>query len=261
MCRLVSCEMTIFEGAVVNDGTDEPTAPLGYNRRVSVSNRPSTPNQGRLPLARDPVMNRTSFIVSQANSEALAAVEGWRDWPDPRLVLVGPPNAGKSHLAAIWAEASGARRADGWRLGEELRSPLLVEDADRLEAGEAMFHLLNAAETTRPVLMTARIPPRDWVTTIPDLRSRLNALRVIELSPPDDPILLGLIEKFFRERNIKPEPDVASFLARRIERSAAAAAEIVARIDEAAAAERREVNRAFAGRVLQRTIQAPDLFE
>jgi chromosomal replication initiation ATPase DnaA len=109
--------------------------------------------------------------------------------------------------------------------------------------------------------MTARTPPREWQTTIPDLRSRLNALRVIELAAPDDDVLLGLLEKFFRERNIKPDPDVAPYLAIRIERSAAAAAAIVARIDEAAAAERREITRAFASRIFEREAQARDLFD
>ncbi len=218
--------------------------------------------QGRLALAREPALDRASFIVSPANAEALAAVEGWRDWPDPRLVLVGPAEAGKSHLAEIWARATGARRlGGGGALVTDPVAAVLIEDADRHAAGEAIFHLLNAADALRPMLMTARMPPRDWVTAIPDLRSRLNALRVVELAPPDDNVLLGLIDKFFRERNIRPEPDVAPFLARRIERSAASAAEIVERIDEAAAAERREINRAFASRILDQATRAPDLFE
>ena len=207
-------------------------------------------------------MDRASFIISPGNAEALAAIDGWRAWPDPRLVLVGPPDAGKSHLAAIWAEATGARTVEGsLDLGGDAPSAVVVEDADRPEAGEAMFHLLNAAEAGRAVLMTARTPPRDWPTALPDLRSRLNALRVIELGPPDDSVLLGLLEKFFRERNIRPEPDVAPYLAHRIERSAAAAAAIVARIDEAAAAERREITRAFAGRIFDREAKARDLFD
>ena len=199
------------------------------------------------------MLDRASFIVSPGNAEALAAIDGWRDWPDPRLVLVGPADAGKSHLAAIWARATGARTVRGKLdlVGHSGR-PIVVEDADRGDAGEAMFHLLNSAEAGRPVLMTARTPPRDWVTVLPDLRSRLNALRVIELAPPDDGVLLGLLDKFFRERNIKPEAGVAPFLAHRIERSAAAASAIVASIDEAAAAERREITRAFARRILER---------
>jgi chromosomal replication initiation ATPase DnaA len=213
-------------------------------------------------LTRDPALDRASFIVSPGNAEALAAIDGWRKWPDPRLVLVGPANAGKSHLAAIWMEATGALRISGnLDLVGYSGSAILLEDADRLEAGEAMFHLLNAAAAGRPVLMTARKPPREWATVIPDLRSRLNALRVIELAAPDDEILLGLLDKFFRERNIKPDPDVAPYLALRIERSAAAAAAIVARIDEAAAAERREVTRAFASRVFECEVRTPDLFD
>jgi chromosomal replication initiation ATPase DnaA len=215
-----------------------------------------------LALTRDPVMDRASFIVSAANAEALATIDGWRDWPDPRLVIVGPANAGKSHLAAIWAESTSARTPQGdLDIAGTVSSAILVEDADRLAAGEAMFHLLNSADAERPVLMTARTSPRAWITALPDLRSRLNALRVVELAPPDDHVLLCLLEKFFRERNIKPQPDVAPFLARRIERSAAAAADIVARIDEAAAAERREISRAFVSRILEWNIGAPDLFD
>jgi chromosomal replication initiation ATPase DnaA len=229
---------------------------------VSVPRRQSATLQARLDLARDPAFDRDSFIVSPGNAEALAAIEGWRDWPDPRLALVGPASAGKSHLAAIWARATGARDVDtGLDVVGEVRSPLLVEDADRREAGEAMFHLLNAADDGRPVLLTARIPPREWVTALPDLRSRLNALRVVQLAPPDDEVLVGLLDKFFRDRNIRPEPDVTAFLARRIERSSAAAAAIVASIDEAAAADRREITRAFAGRILERDIQPADLFD
>ncbi len=207
-------------------------------------------------------MDRASFIVSPGNAEVLAAIDGWRAWPDPRLVLVGPANAGKSHLAAIWAEATHARKiSESLDFVGHSGSAILLEDADRLDADEAMFHLLNAAERGQPVLMTARTPPREWRTTIPDLRSRLNALRVIELAAPDDEVLLGLLDKFFRERNIKPDPDVAPYLAKRIERSAGAAAAIVARIDEAAAAERREVTRAFASRIFEREAQARDLFD
>ena len=218
--------------------------------------------QARLDLAREAALDRASFIVSPGNAEALAAIDDWRAWPDRRLVLVGPANAGKSHLAAIWAEAANARKvsetADA--VGDSA-SAVLLEDADRRLADEAMFHLLNSADTGRTVLMTARTAPRDWATSLPDLRSRLNALRVIELAAPDDGVLLGLLDKFFRERNIKPEPDVAPFLAVRIERSAAAAFAIVGSIDEAAAAEGREITRAFASRIFDRDAEATDLFD
>lgn len=124
-----------------------------------------------------------------------------------------------------------------------------------------MFHLLNVTGPGATLLMTARTPPREWTCALPDLRSRLNALWIVELSPPDDDVLSGLLTKFFRERNIRPEPDVIPYLLRRIERSAAAASDIVAMIDEAADVERRGVTRAFARGVLDRAEAANDLFD
>ena len=212
-------------------------------------------------LTREPALDRASFIVSPGNAEALAAVDNWREWPDPRLVLVGPSNAGKSHLATIWASLAGARiLSEAAELGAD-RRPVVLEDADRHPASDALFHLLDSARPSHPVLMTARRHPRDWPATLPDLRSRLNALRVVELAAPDDVVLLALMAKFFRERNIRPKRHVLPFLVRRIERSAAAAFDIVARIDDVAAAEGREVTRALAREVLDRRADTRDVID
>ena len=67
---------------------------------------------------------------------------------------------------------------------------------------------------------------------MPDLRSRLNAITVVELGAPDDAILRGLLVKLFQERNIRPPQDLLAYLARRMERSVPAAQTIVAALDE-----------------------------
>ena len=173
-----------------------------------------------------------------------------------------PAHAGKSHLAAIWAETTGAqllRPGDALSWGRD--SAVVIEDADKRPADEAMFHRLNVTAPDATLLMTARTPPREWRSDLPDLRSRLNALWVVELDTPDDAVLTGLLNKFFRERNIRPEPDVIPYLLRRIERSSAAAFDIVARIDETADAERRGVTRAFVRDVLDRAEASNDLFD
>ena len=86
------------------------------------------------------------------------------------------------------------------------------------------------------LLLTATATPQSWPASLPDLRSRLNAMPVAELPPPDDAVLEGLLKNFFRERNIKPTDDVIPYLLRRIERSAVSARQIVDRLDEAAVA-------------------------
>ena len=210
----------------------------------------TVPAQLRLGLERRAALSRESFIVSACNAAAVSAVDAWPVWRGGVLVLIGPAGSGKTHLAASWTERSGAATLgpdpDTQTLSEAPR-PLLLEDADEAIHGEALFHLINtAAHPGCSLLLTARTPPSAWRAEVPDLRSRLNALPVAELSEPDDLVLTGLLEKFFYARNIRPSQELLSYLLRRIERSARSAHDIVARLDEAADAQGRAVSRVLA---------------
>ena len=52
---------------------------------------------------------RSDFIVSDCNALAVTLIDQWPDWRGScrALNLVGPPGAGKSHLAAIWQSVIG----------------------------------------------------------------------------------------------------------------------------------------------------------
>lgn len=206
---------------------------------------------------------RADFIRSPANSSAIAVLDTWPDWPGGCLVLVGPEGGGKSHLAEEWAT-----RAKAVRLGPAqtdlsgiVGRPILLEDADRGPTDETLFHLLNMAGASHGVLLTARALPSAWPTVLPDLRSRLNALFVAEIGPPDDIVLEGVLRKFFRDRNIRPAEDVYPYLLRRIERSVPAALDIVTRLDEIADAEQRDITRALARQILENEDETLNLFD
>ena len=93
--------------------------------------------QLKFDLTARPALGREDFYVSPANAVALSMIDAWRDWPNRKLVLKGAHGSGKTHLAHVWAEMSGARRAPvfmrprrGFR--ERLFGPLassLVESA------------------------------------------------------------------------------------------------------------------------------------
>ena len=53
-------------------------------------------------------LRRADFFASPANAEALAVIEDWPRWPNGRMLLVGPEGTGKTHLAHIWADQTGA---------------------------------------------------------------------------------------------------------------------------------------------------------
>jgi chromosomal replication initiation ATPase DnaA len=221
---------------------------------VSVSDGQPRPNtQQRLALDQPWPHDRANFIVSACNAEALGVIEAWPAWPDGKLALIGPEGSGKTHLASLWARRVGAVIAHARTLTEAAippGRPILLEDVDAEVADETLFHVISRTDPEASLLLTARTAPRAWRADLPDLRSRLNALMVSELQSPDDVVLGGLLDRFFRERNIVAPKSVLDYLLRRIERSAPAALAVVRRIDEAAAAERRNITRELVREVL-----------
>ena len=215
----------------------------------------------QLVLALDHAVSfaREDFLAGPSNAAALALVDRWPDWPDRIMVLTGPEGAGKSHLAAIWAEAAGARVLSAKLLGETdppaalATGALVLEDleADGLDE-RALFHLINLVrEEGGYLLITARTLPASFAVTIRDLASRLRALPVVALSAPDDALLRSLIVKLAADRQIAVDEPLVNYLANRIERSFAAARAAVKQLDEEAMRQHRPVTRALAAELFR----------
>jgi chromosomal replication initiation ATPase DnaA len=197
---------------------------------------------------------REDFLEGPSNAKALALIERWPDWPDRLAVLVGPEGSGKSHLAAIWAQASGARILSARLLGETdlphafATGALAIEDLEADGLNErALFHLINMArEQQVDVLLTARTAPAGFNVSIRDLGSRLRVLPTVTLAAPDDALLRALIVKLAADRQLAVDETLVNYLANRIERSFASARAAVALLDEEALRQHRPVTRALA---------------
>ncbi len=205
---------------------------------------------------------RGDFFVSDANAAALAMIEGWQDWPQRKLVLTGPEGAGKTHLAHVWAGLSEAAIVPARTLNEAdipalAAAPVAVEDCDRI-AGDraletALFHLHNLVLAEgHAALFTAALAPRRWPLVLPDLASRMQATALARIAPPDDALLAAVLTKHFSDRQLSPGPATVPYLARRIERSFAAARDIVERLDAAALERARAITPALAREVLDK---------
>lgn len=217
------------------------------------------PRQLAFALPHAESLTRDNFLEGPANEPALSLIESWPDWPNRVMLLLGPEGAGKSHLAAIWAEQAGARSISAHALsanavpGALATGALVVEDLRPADFDErAMFHLLNLArEDAAYVLITARVPPSAYEIELRDLRSRLRAVPTVLLAPPDDQLFRGLIVKFCADRQMSIDETVVGYLATRIERSYAAARRAVELLDSEALRLGRPVTRALAAELLR----------
>ena len=217
------------------------------------------PRQLAFSLPHAESLSRDNFLEGPANEAGLALIDVWPEWPNRIMWLAGPEGSGKSHLAAIWAEASGARSTTANGLTAEnvpgalATGALVVEDLRAREFDErALFHLMNLArEDGAYVLFTGRELPASLEIDLRDLRSRLRAVPVISLLPPDDQLFRGLIVKFCADRQLAVDESVVSYLATRLERSSAAAREAVELLDSEALRLGRPVTRALAAELLR----------
>ena len=220
----------------------------------------SAPEQLALALPHRSALGAEDFLISGSNEAAIGIVDSWPDWPHSAVAVVGPAGSGKSHLVNVWRSRSGADVIAGRAVGEdtvarlETARALAVEDVDQGIADErALFHVLNTAtERKLTVLMTSRVAPGEIEIALPDLRSRMRALPVLGISPPDEALLRALLVKLFTDRQLSVDPPVISYLALRIERSTEAAARAVADVDQLALARGRKVTRALVAEVLAR---------
>lgn len=218
---------------------------------------PTTTEQLRLPLER-PVAGE-AFVTSDSNAEAVRVLARWPDGVGAVLALHGPPGSGKSRLAADWAERVGAVPLNGAEaalidpLELEGRPVLLDRAADADD--ESLFHLINLANSGGgALLLVSRSAPRQWSADLPDLRSRLDAVRAVAIAAPDDAVLSAILRARFAERSITPSDDVIDYLVRRLDRSAETAAAVVERLD----ALHRPVTRVLARQVLDAMDAAAD---
>lgn len=225
---------------------------------ATIGGRPE-PTQLALALDHAESLAREDFLSGPSNAAALALIERWPDWPSRTVLLRGPEGSGKSHLAAIWAHASGARTLsprvlDGAEVPIALATGALV--LDNLAEGNfdeaALFHLLNLAREERAfVLITARSAPAGWRLQVPDLASRLRALPIVAVTAPDDVLLRAVLVKLFADRQLAVDESLVSFIATRIERSFAAARAAVERLDREALRLKRPVTRSLAGELFR----------
>lgn len=207
-----------------------------------------------LDLSLRPAHGMEDFLIGPSNAEAVAWIDRWPDWPAPLLVISGPAASGKTHLAAVWSEKTGAAVIKPEMLSthsaEELAAlgDRLVIDGIDLWIGDraaetTLFHLYNIfREDRRSFLVTSRMNPTQSDFTIADLASRFRAAPLATIRAPDDILLGSVLIKLFADRQIAVGNEVISYILPRMERSFVAAKDIVENADRLAYARKKKIS-------------------
>jgi len=207
------------------------------------------PGQLVFPFGVTESLGRDDFIVAPSNEQAFAFIEAWPDWPVRAAAIWGPPQSGKSHLAAIWCARAGAQLLRVSGLGALDLSQYSPQQAFALEwdlpACDLKCERTLLGLFERPngaLLFTARAHPSEWKASIGDLKSRFNALLAFQVLAPDDALLAGLVRKHFSDRQLEVEDPVVARLLTHLERTPEAIAHFISRLDETALSERRPIS-------------------
>ena len=199
------------------------------------------------------------FLVTPSNRDAVLWLDRWPDWPAPALVIHGPRQCGKTHLAHVWRARSGARIIAPDEIDDGAAADVLlgssryavIDGGDQVVGERGLMHLYNmAAERGGALLLTAGSPPARWNIALPDLRSRLVAAPAVAVSPPDDGLIGALLVKIFHDRQLRVGDGVVEFLTKRMERSFEAAGWIADALDREALAAGRSITVPLARQVL-----------
>lgn len=191
------------------------------------------------------------YVVSDVNAALHGLLADFANWLNPHLFLVGPEGSGKTHTAHVFARMCG-----GNYLGREEKLPqtghcFVVDNADQFDQ-EDLFHLCNrtVAENGR-LLLLSRHHPLQWDIKVPDLRSRLLAMRIFDMPPPDDKGIKAVLKSRFAARAITPSDEFLDYLSRRIDRSFSEIQKIVTEIEAYAGG--RAFTRALAREYIEKT--------
>ncbi|MGE5514671.1 MAG: HdaA/DnaA family protein [Bacteroidota bacterium] len=220
-------------------------------------------SQLALDLGHRPALGRDDFLVAPCNAEAVAWLERWPDWPAHALAVFGPPGSGKSHLLAAFASHHGLGQVvsvGAADLSVEAvpklvlhASVVMVDDLDRLGDETALFHLWNLTkETGRWLVLAGCAAPARQSVRLPDLASRLAATPAVGIGAPDDALLAAILVKQFADRQLRVGEDVVTYILGRMERSFAAARQVVEALDSASLARRRAITVPLARAVLEK---------
>ena len=203
---------------------------------------------------------REDFLVAPSNEEAVALIDTSHEWGRPIKALIGPEASGKSHLAAVFSQQTGAQIFSVTALKEAALPELMdmrawvIDDLHLItpEQEETLFHLYNHAfQNGHLLLLCSAIDLGQIHIRLPDLKSRLSSVETARLQAPCESVMAAVMVKQFHDRQIRVSEKIINYTIPRIERSFASIRNFVEKVDEASMVGKKAVTIPLISHVLE----------
>ena len=174
--------------------------------------------------------NYTNFYVNKTNFHAF---NGLIENNLKFSFLYGPEKSGKSFLSEIWLKKNNALQfKNNLQFLLNKRKNVLIDSLLDFEQ-EKVFHIVdNCILNNLNILITSNKKINDIKFKFNDLSSRLKTFSNLEISQPDDDMLVTILTKLLIDKQfIIKSNDIFEYIMRRIERSYQGIHEIVNKLD------------------------------
>lgn len=213
-----------------------------------------------------PAAQWDDLLTGPHNAAALRIAAQPEGWATPVLCITGASKCGLSFLAAAWAGKFGGEYVTAAQLGRAGRRGLgdlagrhvAVDDADLAASkyDETLLSLINMMSAGGRLLLTSHKAPPQWRTASADLKSRLNAMPVGEIGPPDDEVVRGRLQIAAERRFLRLSPETLNYLVPRLELAYEAVEKFMDHLSEAVSDHDRAPSLPLARLVLERMSEA-----
>ena len=174
--------------------------------------------------------NYTNFYVNKTNFHAFdSLIKNNLKFS----FLYGPEKSGKSFLSQIWLKKNNALQfKNKLQFLLDKRKNVLIDNLLDFEE-EKVFHIVNNCILNNlNILITSSKKINDIKFQFNDLSSRLKTFSNLEISQPDDDMLVTILTKLLTDKQfIIKSNDIFEYIMRRIERSYRGIHEIVNKLD------------------------------
>ena len=201
---------------------------------------------------------RGRFIIGACNAMAADWIDRWPEWPGMirSLIIHGPRSSGKTHLASIWTETSGATTLTHLKDGIDHLDPakhyVLDGIAPTSDWPDDMVFLALTRFTgaAGSLLMLADQSPASMPWKLADVASRLAVINTAQITTPDDAMLHDLLQKLADDKGLALDEDIITYIVKRMERRYESAVHTIQALDEMSITEKKKVNLSMARKIL-----------